>query len=407
MKPSKYNPAIPLQYLRPLAVVCGMVIYTLLLIELALRGYFSLKVGPDVMLFGTPWCCKDQVSFDKKGATRKLNQEAHDVMYHTNVQSNYSKYKPYQKRRDHNVAGEVFTVTINGQGYRGKDFDVEKGDGVFRVITLGASSTFGYYDKDDETYPYYLEQILSDLREESECETIGKFEVINLGVPHLTSSQILSLLRHEGLALKPDAITLYSGINDAAVSVENVAAPVSGARSSKSWLFIRHYRDIFISIALLDNIIRNDVARYSYTDDHPHINDIRQKYASNVRAMRDLSQTAGAHFFAATQQAKSDLHDDASIRGVTYNNEVNDLKRMVANQQVLTIRNIYLLIHSVLMEDLRWLVNYEFESPLVDVIAATDSRRDYLLSWVHVAPGGNRIIAKEFAGTIFPLACAK
>jgi hypothetical protein len=38
--------------------------------------------------------------------------------------------------------------------------------------------------------------------------------------------------------------------------------------------------------------------------------------------------------------------------------------------------------------------------PLVDVIAALDPRRDTLVSWVHVTPEGNRMIAEVFADTI-------
>ena len=393
-----------MHYLRPLWTLGILVIITTILLELVLRGFFSLKVGPDVMLFGTPWCCRDQVSFDRKGAARKLNKQAHDVMYHTNVQNNYSKYRPYQKRVDHNAAGEVFTVTINGQGFRGKDFTIDKADGVFRVITLGASSTFGYYDKDDETYPYYLEQMLNTARLESGCKQVNRFEVINLGVPHLNSGQILSLLMHEGLVLSPDVVTLYSGINDAADSIKSVATLVSGVSESVLQSFIRSFRDTFIGLALLDNLIRNKVARYTYNNS-AHVDLIRDRYLGNIRTMHYLLSGSGIRFLPATQQAKSDLYDGDSIRGISYREEVGVLREMADSRRAMSLNSIYLMVHSELMDGLRSLVEGEFEAPIVDVISATDSRRDYLLSWVHVAPGGNRIIAREYAARILPLAC--
>src|SRR5262249_13086620 len=80
--------------------------------------------------------------------------------------------------------------------------------GVTRVVTLGASSTFGFSDRDDETYPYYLEQFLNH-------DAHGKrFEVINLGIPHLKSDQIAALFEQEALPLRPDVVTFYEGIND-------------------------------------------------------------------------------------------------------------------------------------------------------------------------------------------------
>ncbi|MDX1697750.1 MAG: hypothetical protein R3308_05650, partial [Thiohalobacterales bacterium] len=107
----------------------------------------------------------------------------------------------------------------------------------------------------------------------------------------------------------------------------------------------------------------------------------------------------------ATQQAKSDLHDAGSIRGISYREEVDLLGKMADSRQAMTLDSIYMLIHGELMDGLKSLAESEFDAPIVDIISAMDSRRDYLLSWVHVAPGGNRIIAKEFAARILPLAC--
>jgi hypothetical protein len=41
----------------------------------------------------------------------------------------------------------------------------------------------------------------------------------------------------------------------------------------------------------------------------------------------------------------------------------------------------------------------------IDVIAAMDDRRDFLVSWVHLSPEGNRLVSRTFSDAIFEAAC--
>jgi lysophospholipase L1-like esterase len=84
-----------------------------------------------------------------------------------------------------------------------------------RVLTLGASSTFGFYDRDNETYPYYLQQFLNQ-----HCISGPEFEVINFGIPHASSRMLATLFLNEGLPLNPDVVTFYQGRNDSVVMPE-------------------------------------------------------------------------------------------------------------------------------------------------------------------------------------------
>ena len=45
--------------------------------------------------------------------------------------------------------------------------------------------------------------------------------------------------------------------------------------------------------------------------------------------------------------------------------------------------------------------------PFVDVIAATDSRRDLMASYVHLTPAANRIAAEAFADEVWSQTCDK
>ena len=93
---------------------------------------------------------------------------------------------------------------INALGFRGADFTPEKPAETFRVICMGASSTFGYLNADPDTYPVRLEGLLGD-----------GAEVINAGIPHFTTDHILACLEQELLGYQPDVLTIYTGCNDA------------------------------------------------------------------------------------------------------------------------------------------------------------------------------------------------
>jgi len=71
----------------------------------------------------------------------------------------YSKYFPHEKKVTESPNHkELYPVRINNHGSRGDDFEAARAPGTVRILTLGASSTFGYYDRDDETFPYYLKR---------------------------------------------------------------------------------------------------------------------------------------------------------------------------------------------------------------------------------------------------------
>src|SRR5215207_86818 len=53
-------------------------------------------------------------------------------------------------------AGRVLTRTRNTLGTRGADWPVEKTAGRLRIVTAGASSTFGLNNPDDATWPVLL-----------------------------------------------------------------------------------------------------------------------------------------------------------------------------------------------------------------------------------------------------------
>jgi hypothetical protein len=170
--------------LRRLVVRLAVLVIALAIVEVGVRVVSAFLGGPRVLLYGTPW-----FHHHVPPAGQETGVEYHSVETH-----GYTKYFPHEEKWANDSRGR-HRVRINDHGLRGPDFDDAKKPGVLRVLTLGASSTFGFENRDHETYPYYLQQVLD--REAGR----GRFEVINFAVPHADSDAIAAMFHVEGVPL--------------------------------------------------------------------------------------------------------------------------------------------------------------------------------------------------------------
>ena len=99
--------------------------------------------------------------------------------------------------------------TINSDGFRGPEFNIEKPDNTFRVIAVGGSTTFGIGVKDGSTWPSILDDKLQNLIEGIDIE------VINAGIPAIGSLNESKLIKGKLVRYEPDMIIIYDGANDA------------------------------------------------------------------------------------------------------------------------------------------------------------------------------------------------
>src|SRR5262245_49257482 len=99
-------------------------------------------------------------------------------------------------------------VEINAKGLRGPEVAWEKPDGVFRVLYLGDSVTFGYgIERVEDTYPYLVGAELE--------RRLGRpVETVNSGVGGWSPWQQYEYLRREGLRYQPDLILVGFVLND-------------------------------------------------------------------------------------------------------------------------------------------------------------------------------------------------
>jgi len=93
-------------------------------------------------------------------------------------------------------------VTVNNLGLRDPLRSIKKAPGVFRIIILGSSTTYGAAVNDNETLPVYLEKILN-----GEAPPGRKYEVWNAGVSAYTPMQMAALGRRLiGWGCEPDVM---------------------------------------------------------------------------------------------------------------------------------------------------------------------------------------------------------
>lgn len=379
------------------------------LVELVVRVVFAVQVGPRLLLYGTPWHRRVFAARPAGTAPGPSSVQSHRrsvgdyVMYSPERTNAYSLYFPYERKTtwspDHKT---LYPVHINRWGFRGPDFEIEKKPGTIRVLTLGASSTFGYHNRDDETYPHYLQSAL-------ERRMPGRrFEVINFAIPHATTDNIVAMFRAEGLRLQPDVVTLYSGVNDSAV----LSPPTSATGRAITALARR-----LLFVRLIRTLLPPQVdPRFAWSEEAARAR--VRVFLENAETLRRLCAEHGILFIVATQQAKSGLVPAERMRGLSYEAEVALVRHALESGEIgpkasrsppgggleilaagaLNPARV-LLVHARVMAALRrWAT--EAKVPLADVIAALDDRRDLLLSWVHLDARANRVVADTLADVI-------
>lgn len=135
----------------------------------------------------------------------------------------YYKYPPGRYRQ------EEPRITINPKGLRGPDFDEVKPGGRVRLLVMGGSTTFGFSNGDENTWPALLE---SELKRHHGC---GDVEVINFGIPGYNTRHIYAALRKEGAGYSPDILILYRCLNDV-WALEEMKRPQTAALIVLNWV---------------------------------------------------------------------------------------------------------------------------------------------------------------------------
>jgi tetratricopeptide (TPR) repeat protein len=120
-----------------------------------------------------------------------------------------SVMRPNFKSEALNSVGVRYKIqTNNNRLRRSGPTQYKKQPNTFRILCIGDSMTFGISISNNETYPYYLEEILN-----KNIEGI-KFEVLNTGVTGWGPIDYLLYLKNEGIKYSPDLVIIGMDASD-------------------------------------------------------------------------------------------------------------------------------------------------------------------------------------------------
>lgn len=166
-------------------------IYLFCVIELSLRACLSYTfVGQKLTGFTYNYDLFWRLDWIKRHSTNSevyYKFDAYDVTKGWRPQSNLHNMQVFNNK----------VLNTNSRGLRGtSEFPYERTTGKQRILIFGDSFTYGDDVSDQETYSYYLQQLLPNA------------EIINMGVHGYGHDQMLIFLQEEGIKYKPDIVIL-------------------------------------------------------------------------------------------------------------------------------------------------------------------------------------------------------
>jgi hypothetical protein len=164
------------------------------------------------------------------------------------VASNNSEYKIFDRhpylvgvpRPGVSVEQNGVRISHNSLGFRGKEFELNNRPGVTRIITIGGSTTYCTGVDDRYTWPEVLDRSLGNA-----------FEVINYGIPGLSTSEHIIQTALNLSDMAPDIVIYYTGWNDLrSANIANLKSDYSNY----------HGKDLYRWLNLPDHWIGSNLA---------------------------------------------------------------------------------------------------------------------------------------------------
>ena len=132
--------------------------------------------------------------------------------YGSNVSDQYLPYKPKPLSIITGIAPSQeyeYNYKHNSFGFRDVEHTLRKDKGVFRILGLGDSFTYGIGAEIEQTYLFVLETMLNDISPERD-----KVEIVKAGIPRYYPHAQRILLEHYGRHYSPDLIIIGFVPND-------------------------------------------------------------------------------------------------------------------------------------------------------------------------------------------------
>jgi len=196
--------------------------------------------------------------------------------------------------------GAPGTCFVNNAGFRGKNVELPKPAGLYRILCLGGSTTEGG-ESDDTTYPALLEKKLQSAFPDS------RIEVINCGVSGMSLSKQLMKFS-EYMALQPDLFVVYDGVNDAATELPN------------TWLLFDS--SLWVKAATLSHFVWNRCDSLLYGTDEKLEKDVDTFIMGRFRILREWALAGGSEMVFCSIAAPS--YDELPVQEREYIRRVTE-----------------------------------------------------------------------------------
>ncbi len=319
---------------------------------------------------------------------------------HTDRHPGYSKFPPSRWIR----YGVPEPARINAFGFRGEDFEPSKPVGVQRVVCMGASSTFGFKNRDAGTYPHLLQQQFGP-----DGTGAARVEVINAGIPHAESDNLLAMFEREIVGYQPDVVTIYEGYNDAIF-------PMAQSRLEACIRWLDRYSAAYAAVRKLgvSALKKSNWWRYPKRTTPEHLATQRalhvRRFRSNLTRILDLASERGIDVVLVRQATTLRYHRERAglpfDATASYAQQCRQAEAALAAEGTITDFEAHLLIHRDLMDVLDQLAA-ERGLPVVDNIALVDLRPEGLLTPVHLDEEANGRLAQALHVILAPLLRAR
>ena len=157
-------------------------------------------------------------------------------------------FSPYRRLpKDGEFDGRQYTwghlVENNRFGFRERDFETPKPAGVYRIMVLGDSFTWGEGLAVEDRYTDVAETLLN------QANTDFQFEVLNFGVRGASTEQERRLLRNHLREVQPDLIVIGFTLNDPQPEEMNYS-PERGEIAQKGGRLVKKIAQVFYGVGL-------------------------------------------------------------------------------------------------------------------------------------------------------------
>lgn len=172
-------------------------------------------------------------------------------------------------------------VSINSEGLRDREFSLEKPPGVYRVMMLGDSTTFGWGVRQEDTAAKFLERKLNAALPAGHSGV----EVMNAGVGNYDTVQEVTYYETIGWKYHPDLVVLVFFIND----------PEPVPVEKKGFLIDRSYLIAFATNRI-DGVMRHAGVRPDWKTYYASLyNDDRPGFQACKKALVSLANSTRNH----------------------------------------------------------------------------------------------------------------